>query len=660
MANDLPLDHRDPVGARAAGRPGKGSRLIGLWNRLRGWEKPLWLALVVALFCVPLFVGLGGTDLRNDEAIYAYAVDSILETGDWLNPRLSPTPDLVFVEKPPLKFWLIALPMRVGLLPHNEFGFRFWDALFGSAAFLYVFALGRRIAGPLCGLSALLMLGGFTLLWYQHGLRDNCMDAPLVLAYCGGIFHFLRWSATIDARSSRSHAIAVGLFFVLGFMTKFVAVLFLPMILTATMLLVPGLFARFRREWRLWGGVGALVIALIVPWFAYEAVHLGRRLWDVMFAQHVVQRLSGTLVAEHLHPWNFYIVELLSWTRGSGMIWLAAGGGLLILARSVRERWPEGITLLVWFALPMTLISAGTSKLAYYTYPFLPPFALACGYFVCRFLDPLRFPVDRLVKAGREHWVGPNPPKALRVAFAALCGLSAALAIVTLVSGPVEIQLGAAKVFRNQATLRPAVFAILFGLLAARGLVVAPTVLAVMLLMIVPVPLYRANLSLLSIEEHPLRSARDCVLAVREAERDAGRATLSMFAVMPPGHFDHSFYFYLRGAGFEWIDPIPDAVLAHALHVVGSQRPVLLPLERYVEFAEERSRVPELPRSFAFQTEAGTMPAVDDWIGRARALGSVDLALHNMQLLLPGPYAVCGSPPALGPLLPTPRSARPW
>ncbi len=39
------------------------------------------LVVVVILFCAPLFVGLGNSDLANDEAIYSYAVDRILETG---------------------------------------------------------------------------------------------------------------------------------------------------------------------------------------------------------------------------------------------------------------------------------------------------------------------------------------------------------------------------------------------------------------------------------------------------------------------------------------------------------------------------------------------------------------------------------------------------
>ena len=105
-----------------------------------------WLALVLALFCLPLFIGLGREDIRDDEAIYSFAVERILETGDWLEPKSIPNETWAFLEKPPLKFWIVAAPIRFGLLPHNEFGIRFWDALFGALSFVYVFLIG--IASP--------------------------------------------------------------------------------------------------------------------------------------------------------------------------------------------------------------------------------------------------------------------------------------------------------------------------------------------------------------------------------------------------------------------------------------------------------------------------------------------------------------------------------
>ena len=71
------------------------------------WPAYVGLIAVLCLFCAPLFVGLGDWDLGNDEAIYSYAVDRILETGDWLTPRSIPH-DGPFLEKPPLKFWMVA------------------------------------------------------------------------------------------------------------------------------------------------------------------------------------------------------------------------------------------------------------------------------------------------------------------------------------------------------------------------------------------------------------------------------------------------------------------------------------------------------------------------------------------------------------------------
>ena len=83
----------------------------------------LWLALVLILFCLPLFAGLRSLDLETDEAIYSFAVDRMLDDGEWLRPKSSPSDDVVFLEKPPLKFWIVAAPIRAGLLPRDELGF---------------------------------------------------------------------------------------------------------------------------------------------------------------------------------------------------------------------------------------------------------------------------------------------------------------------------------------------------------------------------------------------------------------------------------------------------------------------------------------------------------------------------------------------------------
>ena len=235
-----------------------------------GLSRPFWLAVIIAVFALPLFIGLGRTDMENDEAIYSYAVDGILATGDWLNPPLSPFDGHTFLEKPPLKFWIVAAPIKLGLLPHNELGMRVWDVVCGGVAFLYVFALGRRLAGPLCGLIAVFGLFIYDPLLFEHGLRNNNMEAPLVLAYVGGVYHYIAW-ASPDRQTRRvAHAAAVTAYFFLGFMTKFVAALFLPILLGAATVLHWSVLRKALSEWRMWIAMAAAFLAAALPWFAYE------------------------------------------------------------------------------------------------------------------------------------------------------------------------------------------------------------------------------------------------------------------------------------------------------------------------------------------------------------------------------------------------------
>ena len=179
------------------------------------------------MFCAPLFVGLGLTDLRERRSrSYSYAAERIVETGDWLNP-IGCAVDRHRLPRQAAAEVLDSsrLPIRLGLLPDNDFGLRFWDAVMGGVAFLYVFAIGRRMAGWFCGAASLLLLYSFDSLIFTHGLRGNNMEAAVVLAYAGAVYHFLRWAeARRLPRCPGAHALAVALYFLLGFLSKFVAV----------------------------------------------------------------------------------------------------------------------------------------------------------------------------------------------------------------------------------------------------------------------------------------------------------------------------------------------------------------------------------------------------------------------------------------------------
>jgi 4-amino-4-deoxy-L-arabinose transferase-like glycosyltransferase len=581
----------------------------------------LWLALVIALFCLPLFVGLGLTDVGNDEAIYSFAVDRVLEDGDWMVPKSSPNDEFAFLEKPPLKLWIVGLPIRAGLLPHNEFGLRFWDALFGAIAFLYVFAIGSRLAGPICGAAAVLLLIVHHPLLFDHGLRSNNMEGPLFLAYCGGVFHYLRW---VDAsrRPARLHAWAVGLYFVLGFMTKFVAVLFLPIFLLAA-----GLpFARVRKRlfdgWGTWAAVAVGSVALVVPWFAYAYWRFGDFLWTTILTEHVFHRLTTFLDPSHVQPWHFYLTQMNYFFGVTGSAWLTLLGFILLVVESIRRRWFEGTVVSLWLLVPLVGISAGSSKLYHYVYPFLPAAALGAGLLVALALKHSPQTLDRILGVLLQ---GPRISRLLertqgsklRPVLLGVAALAASIGAVSLVWGPIRIAVGDTVLFRSAGVLRPVLVALVFGVLGGALEAKSRVVIALLVASVLPLPAYRAMLPRLVAEQRPIRTATECLRRVRESHPEHAARGLYVDVAGPVLSHPMNYYFR-RIRPWTRTESTPPDLLARLLNDPAEQRPILVGDEVYQRYMSAAS------------TAAAARPESPPMVN-----------FPDVSLLLPGPYGVC-------------------
>ena len=476
--------------------------------------------MTLVLFGLPLFIGLGVADAENDESIYSFAVEEMLANGDWLTPRAIPDSTLPFLEKPPLKFWMVAAPIRLGLLPGDLFGLRFWDALFGAAAMVYVFLIGRRLAGPLAGVTSALFLFAHRQLVFEHGLRTNNMEAALLLCYCGGMYHFMTWRDAPDEPRARRRAVAAALCFVLGFMTKFVAALFLPAVWAVVLLATAGGREMLRTTWRSWLPAIGLGLALTLPWFIYQSVHLGPQLVDTMVMTHVVRRFSASVDPQHLGPWHFYLTSLTAALRESGAVLPTVAGLVLLAVGTVRRRGTDdGAAVLVWFGLPFVLMSLGPSKLYHYAYPVLPPLALAGG-----------------------------------VAIGALPGV---------------VRSALVWVFGSDAGRRDP-------LTVAQGAIVAAVVLSVL-----PVHAYALNVSRVTNNPHPVRSVRDCLRDVI-ASRNGGTAQPGVWVEGRPSGWIY-FYNFRRLGPWQQRDEPSDATVALNVFVPESWRPVLISNARFDE-----------------------------------------------------------------------------
>ena len=609
--------------------------ILSFWNRPWGW-----MALVAVLFCAPLFAGLDRTDVENDEAGYSFSVEKMLETGDWLTPRgiydgVSP-----FLEKPPLKFWIVALPIDWGLLPASPFGLRFWDVFMGGVAFLYVFAIGRRLAGPVCGFVAVLLLFTHDALVFDHGLRTNNMEAPLVLQYAATVYHYLAWRS--GSPDGRGHFVAIALYFVLGFMTKFVAALFAPVILAVAVSLSPHDRRQLIADWR--GAVLASLLAagLILPWFAYQHWIAGVDLFRLMVRDNVVTRFTAFLDPMHLRPWYFYFTEL--WhelgtpvTRGFVVL-----GAALLVARVFVRRWADGVIVILWFALPVVALSAGTSKLYHYFYPFLAPVALAGGYAaaaialtVWRLLER---PAEAMARARDAAWPALARRPWARVALTSSALAALAIAVVTHFEGTFRMTVGSVR-FRNSSVGRPLVLAtaaLVAGASAssmrviAAGAVVAATL---------PVAGYESALAETRRVNRPLADASACLTSEVSSGLAEGRT--------PPGvwvesrGFGHIFYYYLRRLGvWQARGVASDSTVAAHLFAPVMYRPVLLSRQRFDEFWVNLTRN-EADLLAAAARKAEVDPDRLRELSRHTAISRVDFPMEV--LLLPGPYAHCGS-----------------
>jgi 4-amino-4-deoxy-L-arabinose transferase-like glycosyltransferase len=582
----------------------------------------LWLALVLVAFCLPLFIGLGRPDLETDEAIYSFAVDRILEVGDWLEPKSSPSETVVFLEKPPLKFWMVAAPIKAGLLPHDEFGLRFLDALAGGASFVYVFALGSLLAGPVCGAVAVLLLFVHGPLLFEHGLRTNNMEAMLLLSYCGGVFHFLRWSAVDETRVRRRHAFWAALFFILGFMTKFVAALFLPFTLGLAALAAPRVRRRLLQDWRTWLGAAALVVALCAPWFIYAHVRFGSLLWETMLGEHVLRRFTGTLIPSHLQPWDYYLQAMWAEFTADRVTWLVAAGVVTLLLQAVRRRWFEGAVVLLWAAVPLAIISSGTSKLYHYAYPYLPPLTLAAGYLVALVVMLAPVPLRKLFET-TEDVVDRVAPAfaawsrsgiARRVA-SVLIVLAAAVAIGDLAVGGLRIVIDGRTVFRSAGLWRPLMLILLLALATGTLARVPRLVIALVVFSLMPSAAYRGQFHRLSEGKHPIRDAAACLVQLEQGmDSRAG-----LFLDIPEGIW-HPLYYNFRRVQPLTISSAPlDPAIERHLYDPASARPLLLSDAVWQEWLRAHGGRLALPGAVA--------PPIVPFL--------------DTVLLLPGPYAAC-------------------
>ena len=331
-----------------------------------------FLAILVALLVLaePFRVPL----VDPDEGRYAEIPREMLASGDWVLPHQN---GLVYIEKPPLAYWLVAGSYE--LFGESEAAARLPGKLATIGTMLALFLFARRRAGERAGALAALFFGGSLL---GFGLaRIILIDPILTAAQSAAVLSFaalgeggasLRRERTLALGFAASTAAAVLLKGLVGVLLPGGAVLLWT---AATCRTRP-----LRALLSPWTVLTFLVLA--VPWHVAAAL----REPDFLRFYFVREHFERFLLPNHHRPgapWYFLAV--------------VAGGFLPFtpLLPRLRTVWPGRrragwagrpleTFLFLWILLVVAFFSLSKSKLIPYVHPVFPSLALLLALAVAR------------------------------------------------------------------------------------------------------------------------------------------------------------------------------------------------------------------------------------------------------------------------------------
>ena len=403
-----------------------------------------FMALILAALYLSYFHNLGAIGLVGpDEPRYAWIARDMMETGDWVTPRLYGKP---WFEKPVLYYWGAALSFK--LFGVNEAAARFPSAASALLATLALAWLAGRLDGAETARWLLLFLPTTVgMIGFSHAAStDMPFSAMLTIAMVCAAFvlGLVRDEYTpILPRTPWLALVLFGFFLGLAVLAKGPAAIVLS---SGALLPWAILSKRWRDAFRCLHPVAITSFCLTaVPWYLLCA-RRNPDFFRVFIIEHNFKRYL-TPEFQHIQPFWFYLpVTLLAvfpWT----ILLVPASKQAL---RVIRGRHPERdstLFLLCWVAFPLVFFSVSKSKLPGYILPAIPPLVLLLAASLGSRLRPAEKPARWLVAvlgagllglatavyAFSGKWTAPSGILPLRdVRFLAFMAAFAGVAVIVL------------------------------------------------------------------------------------------------------------------------------------------------------------------------------------------------------------------------------------
>ncbi|HXN24176.1 MAG TPA: glycosyltransferase family 39 protein [Candidatus Dormibacteraeota bacterium] len=361
------------------GSPATPAIPSGTVSSARGESAPTnvgWILLILAALYVGYFSHLGALGFVGpDEPRYAWVAREMVESGDWVTPRLYGKP---WFEKPVLYYWGAAAAFK--LFGVSEASARLPSAISALLATLALAWLAWRTYGPKTPRFLFVMLPlTVAMIGFSHAAApDMPFAAMLTLAMvCAAVILGVTNPRSSNSQSpisrvNRAPLVAFGFFLGVASLAKGPAAIILAG--GATFLWALGT-KRWRDAFRLTHPMSiAAFCATALPWYVLCA----RRNPDflrIFIVEHNFARFL-TPVFQHVRPFWFFapviLLGVLPWT----LVVVSIGRDVLrkyraaTLSRSLL--WFSGC----WALVPILFFSLSKSKLPGYILPSFPPLIL--------------------------------------------------------------------------------------------------------------------------------------------------------------------------------------------------------------------------------------------------------------------------------------------
>lgn len=350
----------------------------------------LWALLLTLAALRPLAV--------PDEGRYGEIGRWMLQSGDWLTPRVNGIP---FFHKPPYVYWLEAISLAIWGV--HAWALRVVPALHAGLMLVALYLATRDSVGERTARRAAIMLGTSLsfLLGGQYVNHDMAVAAWIGVAIWFFALAFVRMPAhgSTSVRPDSAARWLARLGFAacgLGFQSKGLIGVALPGLVLLIWLVWTG---QLRKIVQLpWVTGLALFAAISLPWLVLAQQQFPDLL-SYMFGKHQVGRYTATNF-NNAQPWWFYLpalaLLLFPWAAFAAIQAVAQARRTAMTASPVAQSlvllcWIWLLAILVFFSIP-------NSKLIGYVLPVMPPLALLAA------LGFERWPGQR--PYGRRVWQG--------------------------------------------------------------------------------------------------------------------------------------------------------------------------------------------------------------------------------------------------------------